>query len=351
MSLQGTDSQVLQLTVAEPVKMETQASQSSIIIPEHLLCKNRLQEYTQRTGIPLPVYQTINEGVQHAPRFRSTVFVDGVYFTSPNTYANRKAAEQDVATIALAGVSQKIKEDGYRLIREDTVFCKSIINEYAVKMNLEKPTYHTVQSGALLPVFRSSLVFNGVTYSGEPGRNKKEAEQLAARAVILSILDNSDSGTVIPEIIKSKVKLYVALHKVKDLQNPQNEITPSAVNAGTNPCLPPSNGKEVIEVIGGTNYVPTPTSEACSGQHTHIPATHQPYHEFKKPKWEISPEAIAPIVFVPQQSLGVGPNIARKKNKKNKKKSTKKVQVDAQFPSDVVHVVPLNQLPPCSVAQ
>ncbi|KAL6969308.1 hypothetical protein U1Q18_029026 [Sarracenia purpurea var. burkii] len=54
-------------------------------------------------------------------------------------------------------------------------------NGSAWKMNLEKLTYHTVQSGALLLVFRSSLVFNGVTYSDEPGRNKKEAEQLAAR--------------------------------------------------------------------------------------------------------------------------------------------------------------------------
>ena len=54
-------------------------------------------------------------------------------------------------------------------------------------MSLEKPTYKTIQPEGLLPVFVSSLVFNGVTYTGEPGRNKKEAEQLAARAVILSI--------------------------------------------------------------------------------------------------------------------------------------------------------------------
>lgn len=57
-------------------------------------------------------------------------------------------------------------------------------------MNLEKPTYTTVQPEGLLPVFVSSLVFNGVTYTGDAGRNKKEAEQLAARTVILSILGN-----------------------------------------------------------------------------------------------------------------------------------------------------------------
>ena len=58
-------------------------------------------------------------------------------------------------------------------------------------MNLEKPTYTTVQPEGLLPVFVSSLVFNGVTYTGDAGRNKKEAEQLAARTVILSILGNN----------------------------------------------------------------------------------------------------------------------------------------------------------------
>lgn len=68
------------------------------------------------------------------------------------------------------------------------MFCKSILNEYAVKMNLEKPTYQTVQSAALLPVFKSTAVFNGIHYRGETGKNKKEAEQLAARAAVMSIL-------------------------------------------------------------------------------------------------------------------------------------------------------------------
>lgn len=68
------------------------------------------------------------------------------------------------------------------------MFCKSILNEFAVKMNLEMPTYSTIQSEGLLPTFISSLVFSGESYTGEAGRNKKEAEQLAARAVILSLL-------------------------------------------------------------------------------------------------------------------------------------------------------------------
>ncbi|KAB1222261.1 Double-stranded RNA-binding protein 4 [Morella rubra] len=164
------------------------AQSTSSIIPEQLMHKNRLQEYAQRSAIPLPVYQTVNEGSQHAPQFRSTVLVDGASYTSPNTFSHRKAAEQDVAKIALANILQKIKEEGCPLILQDTVFCKSILNEFAVKMNLEMPTYSTIQPEGLLPTFISSLVFSGESYTGEAGRNKKEAEQLAARAVILSLL-------------------------------------------------------------------------------------------------------------------------------------------------------------------
>ncbi|CAL5418203.1 unnamed protein product [Camellia sinensis] len=56
-----------------------------------------------------------------------------------------------------------------------------------IKMHLEKPTYNTTRSVGLLPLRVSALVFNSVTYTGEAGKNK-EAEQLAARKVILSIL-------------------------------------------------------------------------------------------------------------------------------------------------------------------
>lgn len=60
-------------------------------------------------------------------------------------------------------------------------------------MNLGKPTYQTIQSVAVLPVFKSTVVFNGIHYMGETGKNKKEAEQLAARAAVISILGQQPS--------------------------------------------------------------------------------------------------------------------------------------------------------------
>jgi len=85
--------------------------------------KNQLQEYTQRFGIPLQVYQIINEGSQHAPQFRSNVCIDGVSYTSPHTFSHRKAVEQDVAKLALEGISLKIKVEVCPLITHDLLQC------------------------------------------------------------------------------------------------------------------------------------------------------------------------------------------------------------------------------------
>ncbi|KAF8378626.1 hypothetical protein HHK36_029975 [Tetracentron sinense] len=249
--------------------------------------KNRLQEYAQRSSIPLPIYQTINEGFPHAPKFRSTVLVDGAAYKSINTFSQRKAAEQDVAKRALECISKKIKDEGCPLVSEDKIFCKSIINEFAVKMNLEKPTYTTTRSEGLLPIFISSLVFDGKTYTGGACRNKKEAEQLAARTVIQTILSNSLSGTLLSEIIKSKVKLYGAVHNVKDFGFAHDSNVLFGVNPGNSSGISTSRGKEV-EVTLGTYKLPiTACSNAPSGPLINVPITHPSLHEYKKPRLEL----------------------------------------------------------------
>lgn len=191
-------------------------------IPEQFMHKNRLQEYTQRANISFPVYHTVNKGVlRQPPKYLSTVQVDGETYTSLNTFSNRKAAEQEAARLALEGISKKIKncvdkkttEGGFPPIYEDKVFCKSILHEFAAKMNIERPKYDTNRFEGLVPVFVSSLIFKGVKYVGQPSTNKKEAEQFAARAVILSILANPGEGIHLSEIVKSKAKLFSAVHE------------------------------------------------------------------------------------------------------------------------------------------
>ncbi|KAK9951094.1 hypothetical protein M0R45_006554 [Rubus argutus] len=173
---------------------------------DQLVYKSRLVEYTQRSRIELPVYCTVNEGLPHIPKFRSSVLVNGTTYNSPNTFSLRKAAEQDAAKIAMADIEQKINEAVTRcLIYEDRVFCKAVLNEYAVKRSIERPSYNTVKPEGLIPIFRSTLVFNGVAYTGDTGSNKKEAEQLVAHAAILSLMDAS-VGMLAPhhEFLKRK---------------------------------------------------------------------------------------------------------------------------------------------------
>ncbi|KAJ0106019.1 hypothetical protein Patl1_19676 [Pistacia atlantica] len=67
---------------------------------------------------------------------------------------------------------------------QDPTYCKLILFEYAVKMNLKRPEYSTTVGEQMRPVFMSTLVFDGKVYKGEEGRSKKIAEQLAARVAI-----------------------------------------------------------------------------------------------------------------------------------------------------------------------
>uniref|UniRef100_A0A1D1ZA59 Double-stranded RNA-binding protein 4 n=1 Tax=Anthurium amnicola TaxID=1678845 RepID=A0A1D1ZA59_9ARAE len=240
---------------------------------EKFMHKNRLQQYAQRSALQLPVYQTVNEGSSHAPRFRSTVIVDGETFRSLQTFSNRKEAEQNVAKVALEGISLKIKREGCPLIRADITFCRSILNEYAVKVNLEKPIYTCTQSQGLLPIFVSSVLFAGKMYKGTTGRNKKEAQQLAARAIIESILGDCDSSTrtLMSQIIKSKVKLYAAINRIKDSNVSPVIHVASEGNVGN--CLGTSlvGGEEVqsasvnehLLVAGHVLAPPLQISDAC----------------------------------------------------------------------------------------
>eukprot|EP00258_Populus_trichocarpa_P028499 XP_024444518.1 double-stranded RNA-binding protein 1 [Populus trichocarpa] len=342
-------------------------------LPDNLMYKNRLQEYTQKSSLQLPVYQTLNEGPAHMPRFRSTVWVDGARYRSQKTFLHRKAAEQDVANLALESILKRVKDEGCPLLlgvceQIDTVFCKSILNEFAVKVNREKPTYNTVQSPGLLPVFISTLVFDGVSYTGDAGRNKKEAEQLAARAVILSLIGNSGSSKILYEIIKSKSKLYAALDRVKDPSHSQPNIVPVAVKVGHCSETTVDQEQEVSTAVVrdaapvSANIVPVAVkvghcSETTVDQEQEVstavvrdavpvsaipPAAsgmHPSHHDSKRPRPDLHPVSEQPLV------VDFGSSSA-KKRRKNKKKDNK--ETDTQFPTDAI---PLNQASPCSVAQ
>ncbi|KAH7682701.1 Double-stranded RNA-binding domain-containing protein [Dioscorea alata] len=175
--------------------------------------------------------------------------IDGVGFVSSSTFSSRKEAEQDAARIALEGILQKTKQEGMHLIHQDKIFCKSILNEYAMKATVDKPVYTTAQSGSVIPVFVSTLVFGGKSYIGAHGKTKKEAEQSAARVAIESILSSSDTKALMSQIIKSKSRFYAAVHGTDAL----------AVNLNTNAGL-----------VGSAEDQPGPWIQLGIGFHTAI---------------------------------------------------------------------------------
>ncbi|XP_031114786.1 double-stranded RNA-binding protein 4-like [Ipomoea triloba] len=296
--------------------------------------KSLLQQYAQKARLLLPDYAIVNEGYPHAPQFRGTVSIGGEKYTSPNTFAHRKAAEQDAARHAMESMPPITKKEELQLlnnIHEDKMFCKSILNELVMKINVENPTYHTVQPDASVQAFKCTVVFNGRSYTGEAGRNKKEAERLAARAVIVSLLE-SEHKTILSEIIQSKDKLYASINKVKD-------------------CSPISTGDMLTGVTGKGVLMENNTASQQSSivQHTTTQVTEVPHHEFKKPGLEHSeliegscrliaiPPTGVPTSVQPNLIVFVQPTGEKKRKRKSKNKAKKHSQVGSQVPLVLAH--------------
>ncbi|KAL9441033.1 hypothetical protein AB3S75_019662 [Citrus x aurantiifolia] len=190
-------------------------------LPEKYLYKNRLQEYTQKAGLPLPTYRSKNEGFPHAPKFWAQVEVNGKTYASTGRFTHAKEAEQDAARTALEHITQIVKNAGIPTT-QDPIYCKSILNEYCAKINLKKPEYTTAFGNEKHPVFISSMVFNGESYKGEVARSKKMAEQLAACAAIQSLLESGSE--VIRQIISSKFNIHKPALGFKDLGTDRSNL-------------------------------------------------------------------------------------------------------------------------------
>ncbi|TKY68126.1 Double-stranded RNA-binding protein 2 [Spatholobus suberectus] len=87
---------------------------STTTISQELSYKNMLQELCQAWEIQLPTYDTVKEGVDHAPSFKSTVVVkldveiDHRSYTSEHGFSKKKKAEQDAARVALLNLKPKV---------------------------------------------------------------------------------------------------------------------------------------------------------------------------------------------------------------------------------------------------
>ncbi|KAJ7560454.1 hypothetical protein O6H91_04G130800 [Diphasiastrum complanatum] len=80
------------------------------LLDETGVCKNLLQETSQRAGVPLPVYTTTRSGPGHMPLFSCAVEVAGMAFTG-DAAKTKKQAEKNAAMAAWSTLKQLAKQD------------------------------------------------------------------------------------------------------------------------------------------------------------------------------------------------------------------------------------------------
>ncbi|KAL4297652.1 hypothetical protein GQ457_12G029640 [Hibiscus cannabinus] len=151
--------------------------------------KNQLQELAQRSCFNLPSYTCIREGPDHAPRFKATVNFNGETFESPHYCSTLRQAEHSAAEVALQSLSNRGPSHSLaaRILDETGVY-KNLLQEIAQRVGAPLPQYTTFRSGlGHLPVFTGTVELAGIRFTGEPAKNKKQAEKNAAMAAWTSL--------------------------------------------------------------------------------------------------------------------------------------------------------------------
>ncbi|KAF8402748.1 hypothetical protein HHK36_010838 [Tetracentron sinense] len=151
--------------------------------------KNQLQELAQRSCFNLPSYTCIREGPDHAPRFKATVNFNGEIFESPNYCTTLRQAEHSAAEVALNSLSNRGPSFSLAAkILDETGVYKNLLQEIAQRVGAALPLYTTFRSGlGHLPVFTGTVELSGIIFTGEPAKNKKQAEKNAAMAAWSSL--------------------------------------------------------------------------------------------------------------------------------------------------------------------
>ncbi|KAK4790253.1 hypothetical protein SAY86_017557 [Trapa natans] len=148
--------------------------------------KNQLQELAQRSCFNLPSYTCLREGPDHAPRFKATVNFNGDTFESPHYCSTLRQAEHSAAEVALSSLSTR-NSLAARIIDETGVY-KNLLQEIAQRVGAPLPQYTTYMSGlGHHPVFTGTVKLTGIIFTGEPAKNKKQAEKNAAMAAWSSL--------------------------------------------------------------------------------------------------------------------------------------------------------------------
>ncbi|CAI9105075.1 OLC1v1003925C1 [Oldenlandia corymbosa var. corymbosa] len=199
--------------------------------------KNQLQELAQRSCFNLPSYTCIREGPDHAPRFKAVVNFNGETFDSPHYYTTLRQAEHAAAEVALNSLSTRGPSHSLaaRILDETGVY-KNLLQEISQRVGSPLPQYTTFRSGlGHLPVFTGTVELAGITFTGEPAKNKKQAEKNAALSAWFSLKqlaqqDASSSSEQESSDEQEQIRIARALlnYKLKEKINVANSSNASA---------------------------------------------------------------------------------------------------------------------------
>ncbi|CAO2814339.1 unnamed protein product [Amaranthus hypochondriacus] len=151
--------------------------------------KNQLQELAQRSCFNLPSYTCIREGPDHAPRFKAIVNFNGESFESPHYCSTLRQAEHAAAEVALNSLSSRGPSHSLaaRILDETGVY-KNLLQEISQRVGAPLPHYTIYRSGlGHQPVFTGKVELAGIIFTGDPAKNKKQAEKNAALAAWQSL--------------------------------------------------------------------------------------------------------------------------------------------------------------------
>ncbi|XP_076946931.1 double-stranded RNA-binding protein 2-like [Bidens hawaiensis] len=177
--------------------------------------KNQLQELAQRSCFNLPSYVSIREGPDHAPRFKATVNFNGETYECPNYCTTLRQAEHSAAEVALNALASRGPSNSLaaRILDETGVY-KNLLQEVSQRVGASLPTYTTVRSGlGHLPVFTCTVELAGCTFTGEPAKNKKQAEKNAAMSAWSSLkllTQQTESSSLQKGILEEQEHVIVA---------------------------------------------------------------------------------------------------------------------------------------------
>ncbi|CAH9135937.1 unnamed protein product [Cuscuta epithymum] len=238
--------------------------------------KNQLQELAQRSCFNLPSYSCIREGPDHAPRFKATVNFNGETFESPHYCSTLRQAEHSAAEVALNALANRGPSNSLaaRILDETGVY-KNLLQEVSQRVGASLPVYTTFRSGlGHLPIFTGTVELAGVIFSGEPAKNKKQAEKNAAMAAwsSLKLLTQQTESSTPPDKGRNDEQEHVtvarALHKflikakLARIPFPINFSTPSP-RQSNNMQQTPATTSKILPLICPRTTHSRPASPVC----------------------------------------------------------------------------------------